>query len=266
MLAVIQDRYVLKIGHDNWVRSLVFHPSGKYLLSVSDDKTLRIWELKTKRCLKTLDAHSHFATCIGLRSLDIIIICILALLFFIYYYMIIIKIRRHAPNGTVCCDGQCRSGCQGLGVSVTSKRTKALRTGSFDACFCAALLSIQFIEARMDNAFRIYGVVVCPCIAVITCCRLLYYQYQRHKRQVHMKVIIFIQLSFTVCRHVHVNHRFLQSTIWMYIQTDAIASLRNYGMMSTLLASHACTCLTVVDGWSSACFQHLQTAQSNMTQ
>ncbi|KAJ3363857.1 Lissencephaly-1 B [Allomyces javanicus] len=47
-------------GHDNWVRSLVFHPSGKFLLSASDDKTVRCWDLKTGRCAKSLDAHGHF--------------------------------------------------------------------------------------------------------------------------------------------------------------------------------------------------------------
>lgn len=36
-------------GHDNWVRGVVFHPSGKFLLSVADDKTMRVWELKTGR-------------------------------------------------------------------------------------------------------------------------------------------------------------------------------------------------------------------------
>ncbi|KAI1114154.1 WD40 repeat-containing protein [Nemania sp. NC0429] len=33
------------VGHDNWIRALVFHPVGKYLLSVSDDKTMRCWDL-----------------------------------------------------------------------------------------------------------------------------------------------------------------------------------------------------------------------------
>ncbi|KAJ5551391.1 WD domain-containing protein [Penicillium sp. DV-2018c] len=33
------------IGHDNWVRAIAFHPGGKYLLSVSDDRTLRCWDL-----------------------------------------------------------------------------------------------------------------------------------------------------------------------------------------------------------------------------
>ncbi|PUU76001.1 nuclear distribution protein PAC1 [Tuber borchii] len=54
------------VGHDNWIRALAFHPAGKYLLSVSDDKTIRCWDLtQDGRCVKTVDeAHSHFATCL----------------------------------------------------------------------------------------------------------------------------------------------------------------------------------------------------------
>jgi len=54
------------IGHDNWVRALVFHPGGKYLLSVSDDKTLRCWDLTQEgKCVRTVtDAHGHFVSCI----------------------------------------------------------------------------------------------------------------------------------------------------------------------------------------------------------
>ena len=47
-------------GHDNWVRALVFHPNGKFLLSCSDDKSIRVWELTTGRCIKTVEAHGHF--------------------------------------------------------------------------------------------------------------------------------------------------------------------------------------------------------------
>ncbi|KJE96121.1 platelet-activating factor acetylhydrolase IB subunit alpha [Capsaspora owczarzaki ATCC 30864] len=50
------------IGHDNWVRGLMFHPGGKMVVSVSDDKTLRIWDLKNRRCAKTLQAHGHFVS------------------------------------------------------------------------------------------------------------------------------------------------------------------------------------------------------------
>ncbi|KAL1870792.1 hypothetical protein VTK73DRAFT_2516 [Phialemonium thermophilum] len=53
-------------GHDNWVRAIVFHPGGKYILSVADDKTLRCWDLtqegKMVKCLS--DAHGHFISCL----------------------------------------------------------------------------------------------------------------------------------------------------------------------------------------------------------
>lgn len=51
-------------GHDNWVRALVFHPGGRFLLSVSDDKTIRCWDLTQDcKCVKTLDdTHGHFVS------------------------------------------------------------------------------------------------------------------------------------------------------------------------------------------------------------
>jgi platelet-activating factor acetylhydrolase IB subunit alpha len=52
-----------KFIDDNWVRALLFHPSGKYLLSSSDDKTIKTWDLVSGRCIKTLEAHNHFVTC-----------------------------------------------------------------------------------------------------------------------------------------------------------------------------------------------------------
>lgn len=54
------------VGHDNWVRGLVFHPGGKYLLSVSDDKTLRCWDLSQGgKCVKALrNSHERFVTCL----------------------------------------------------------------------------------------------------------------------------------------------------------------------------------------------------------
>jgi len=52
-------------AHDNWVRGILFHPGGKHLLSVSDDKTLRVWDIANKRNSKTVEAHSHFVTSIG---------------------------------------------------------------------------------------------------------------------------------------------------------------------------------------------------------
>eukprot|EP00158_Paraphelidium_tribonemae_P001730 Partr_v1_DN24740_c0_g1_i1_m37241 putative Positively regulates the activity of the minus-end directed microtubule motor protein dynein. May enhance dynein- mediated microtubule sliding by targeting dynein to the microtubule plus end. Required for len=64
-------------GHDNWVRSvefLVSAPTPKspqslaYLVSVSDDKSLKVWDLKTGRCTRTIPtAHNHFVSCVQVR-------------------------------------------------------------------------------------------------------------------------------------------------------------------------------------------------------
>jgi len=51
-------------GHDNWIRSLVFHPGGKYLLSCSDDKTIRCWDLAQEgKCVRVVEAADHFVSC-----------------------------------------------------------------------------------------------------------------------------------------------------------------------------------------------------------
>ncbi|ELR14173.1 nuclear distribution protein pac1, putative [Acanthamoeba castellanii str. Neff] len=53
-----------QVGHDNWVRTVLFHPNGKLLISVSDDKSIMIWDLVQRRCIKTIhEAHPHFVSC-----------------------------------------------------------------------------------------------------------------------------------------------------------------------------------------------------------
>jgi platelet-activating factor acetylhydrolase IB subunit alpha len=53
------------VGHENWVRGLVFHPGGRYLLSVGDDGTIRCWDLEQEgRLVKTMEGHHGFLSCI----------------------------------------------------------------------------------------------------------------------------------------------------------------------------------------------------------
>ncbi len=50
-------------SHENWVRSVLLHPTGKYILSCSDDKTIRVLDVKEGRCMRTIsEAHGHFVT------------------------------------------------------------------------------------------------------------------------------------------------------------------------------------------------------------
>lgn len=61
-------------AHDNWVRGLVFHPSGKYFLSCSDDKSIRVWSTQagTEPRVKIRSAHGLFVTSIDwCSSMDI---------------------------------------------------------------------------------------------------------------------------------------------------------------------------------------------------
>jgi hypothetical protein len=45
-------------GHEGSVRSIVFSPNGTQALSGSEDRTLRIWDLKSGRCIAVLEGHT----------------------------------------------------------------------------------------------------------------------------------------------------------------------------------------------------------------
>jgi platelet-activating factor acetylhydrolase IB subunit alpha len=55
-------------AHENWVRGVILHPSGNFILSCSDDKSIRVFDIKNQRCLRTLaDAHAHFCTSLSMH-------------------------------------------------------------------------------------------------------------------------------------------------------------------------------------------------------
>lgn len=55
-------------AHENWVKSVLIHPSGNYILSCGDDKTIRVFDIKANRNLRTLEkAHDHFVTSISMH-------------------------------------------------------------------------------------------------------------------------------------------------------------------------------------------------------
>eukprot|EP00463_Aulacantha_scolymantha_P002874 TRINITY_DN3620_c0_g1_i1.p1 TRINITY_DN3620_c0_g1~~TRINITY_DN3620_c0_g1_i1.p1 ORF type:complete len:270 (-),score=47.00 TRINITY_DN3620_c0_g1_i1:220-1029(-) len=75
MYSVTTGKLVLSLNaHDNWVRGLVFHPTGKYFLSCSDDKSIKVWNLEKSGQLerKLETAHDLFVTSIAwCNSMDL---------------------------------------------------------------------------------------------------------------------------------------------------------------------------------------------------
>ncbi|MBR6749125.1 MAG: TIR domain-containing protein, partial [Bacteroidaceae bacterium] len=47
-------------GHTAVVMSATFSPDGKYIISASDDETLKIWDTQTGKCIKTLVGHTSW--------------------------------------------------------------------------------------------------------------------------------------------------------------------------------------------------------------
>ena len=91
------------------IAGVTWHPGGKYLLSASDDKTLRVWDIAHRRCHKRLDAHNHFTTSIGqcrTANIEGIEGCVTNMLF------------RFSPITAVCGDRFRGPNSQGLGVSI----------------------------------------------------------------------------------------------------------------------------------------------------
>ncbi|MEN9255168.1 MAG: hypothetical protein Q6K26_09845, partial [Gloeomargarita sp. SZTDM-1c_bins_89] len=41
-------------GHTGYINTVVFTPDGRYLLSASEDKTIRVWEVTTGQAVRTL--------------------------------------------------------------------------------------------------------------------------------------------------------------------------------------------------------------------
>ena len=55
-------------GHDHNVSSVQFTPNNDYILSCSRDKTIKIWELSTGYCIRTLHGHRDWVRMVRIYS------------------------------------------------------------------------------------------------------------------------------------------------------------------------------------------------------
>lgn len=51
---------VVQIGHTNWVRSIAVSPDGKYILSASQDNTLKLWDINTAKEIKNFSGYTNW--------------------------------------------------------------------------------------------------------------------------------------------------------------------------------------------------------------
>ena len=51
---IIMNIFQIYLGHTDMVRCVSVDPSGQWLVSGSDDHSVRVWEVSTGRCMKTL--------------------------------------------------------------------------------------------------------------------------------------------------------------------------------------------------------------------
>ena len=56
------------------MRAVCWHPNGKFVLSVSEDRSMRVWEVATGGCVrKVMDAHQHFVTALAVHEKQLIV-------------------------------------------------------------------------------------------------------------------------------------------------------------------------------------------------
>ena len=47
------------VGHSAWIRTIEFISNGILLASASEDNTIKIWNIETRKAIKTLKGHTN---------------------------------------------------------------------------------------------------------------------------------------------------------------------------------------------------------------
>ena len=62
------------LGHMDYIRTTVFHHEYPWILSASDDQTIRIWNWQSRACVSVLTGHNHYVMCAQFHPTDDLIV------------------------------------------------------------------------------------------------------------------------------------------------------------------------------------------------
>ena len=51
------------LGHLDYIRTVEFHNEYPWVVSASDDQTIRIWNWQSRNCISVLTGHNHYVMC-----------------------------------------------------------------------------------------------------------------------------------------------------------------------------------------------------------
>lgn len=51
------------LGHLDYIRTVQFHHEYPWIVSASDDQTIRIWNWQSRTCISVLTGHNHYVMC-----------------------------------------------------------------------------------------------------------------------------------------------------------------------------------------------------------
>lgn len=51
------------LGHLDYIRTVAFHNEHPWIVSASDDQTIRIWNWQSRTCVSVLTGHNHYVMC-----------------------------------------------------------------------------------------------------------------------------------------------------------------------------------------------------------
>ena len=62
------------LGHLDYIRTVYFHRENPWIVSASDDQTVRIWNWQTRSCIAVLTGHNHYVMCANFHPTDDLIV------------------------------------------------------------------------------------------------------------------------------------------------------------------------------------------------